>query len=152
MGRAAQKADLLRDEALPRVAIWDRYIGDVAYQVVEPGLIDSRARYAYSNGQCAALAVALHDHSGGDIYMTVARSGDIYHVGALTAPGVITDIYGSQGAHDWVSDQRFSSASDPIARVERISRQQALQLPRFLPQSVEVARAFVLPLLAQQQS
>lgn len=110
---------------------------------VTPGVLDQRAEDAYLNGQCAALAVAIWEKAGGSILLIRSQSGQAVHVGVETVPGVVCDIFGARPLEDWLEDPRFNDPDDPNDFAEEITSKQALEIPDFPRQHLDVARTFV---------
>lgn len=122
---------------------------------VTPGLVDDAAREAYLGGQCAALAAALHELRGGQIvaigYDDTAEQYEEWeanpswgHVGLVMSDGSVLDIEGkSRDLESWMERHQYWEVKD-------ITPDEALSLPGFPEQDVDVARAMAKSLLGER--
>lgn len=114
---------------------------------VVPGVIDDAAMYLYRNGQCVALARALHETTQWPIvlHLQPLEGGTLLHHALVRTPeGELLDIGG---------------VLDPLAYVDVMEGEDhfiegpyqllhpQLSHQELVPQEVEVARQFVPPLL-----
>lgn len=104
--------------------IWDGQDEDDEELVITPGLLDEVAMEVYKNGQCLALALALHDQTGWPLILLVqgkkrslqkVSMDDLIHALVRAPDGVYVDIYGDnepeileeeatdlRGPHTWL--------------------------------------------------
>lgn len=92
-----------------------------------PGELDGYARRAFKYGACAALTLAIHDHTGWplmaitdhhNIYGDEAGGGSALHYAVQRPDGMLVDIDGAHTVADLV-DQYHGEADDGEARAGR---------------------------------
>ena len=83
--------------------IWNGQDEDDEELAIEPGLLDEVAFEAYKNGQCLALALAIHDQTGWPVRLLVrgkkqalqkVKMDDLIHALVRAPDGYDVDIYG----------------------------------------------------------
>jgi hypothetical protein len=86
------------------VWIWNGQDEDDEELTIEPGLLDEVALEAYKNGQCLALALAIHDQTGWPLMLLVqgkkqslqkVKMDDFIHALVRAPDGSYVDIYGN---------------------------------------------------------
>ena len=104
-------------------------------------VFDQQTRDTYTQGQCAALAIALHDRIGGQLLASWTEAGLPTHVGLEVAPGIVADIDGVYAEADWLEKiwAHDRDEEDAIDEVREVSRDEALTLEDFPTQDISAA-------------
>lgn len=122
---------------------------------VTPGVVDDSADYVYSNGQCLAFALAMHE-KGADIEVALASGGWWYDgpPTELTADNVVHfvhalaswdggDLYDIKGEHEregYLEMMWDSHGSTVLVRATPEQLRLLLDHPSVVPQDVDTAR------------
>lgn len=110
-----------------------------------PGKIDSNAKWAFTAGQCHALALALHEQTGWQI---VAIKGGVFggipHVVCRrSTDNQLVDITGVIDPEQW-GEETIDLIPDDVLLKTPILRQCG-----YLEPDIKAARCFVKPLLSK---
>lgn len=82
----------------------DSYMVGLGVTELRPDVIDDTAVTAFTQGWCWALARALSNHTGSDIWAVTASNGGWHHFGIyLPANEAVIDIEGAWPLECWVS-------------------------------------------------
>lgn len=114
---------------------------------VTPAVLDDQAELAYSFGQCAALAVALHEATGWEIGYAAQTNGWI-HVYIALPDELCMDVYGlSLPDSVWSKVTHFSTPDELRTHLDGLT-------PFGYPSEAELAlaRTFVKPVLRRAQT
>lgn len=118
---------------------------------ITPGVLDDAAFAAFTQGQCHALALAIHEETGWPTYGCEDGEGDLEHLVVKTPDGRILDISGAHQLEDFL-ELEHHSCPDPDFLVELDPEGvRALgEEPDWRAPEVDVARSFVRPLLERE--
>lgn len=122
---------------------------DGAIYPVTPGLIDADSRAAYLHGQCHALALALNETTGWDIWGSQDGELDIVHVAVRAPDGRFLDITGLHAPKDYLKLDQNDLVMD-LDFFEPLDAEEVrayAEDPDWRDPDVETARSFVMPLL-----
>jgi hypothetical protein len=91
-----------------------------ADRLLTEGVIDDNARYVFTRGYCAELALALHDRTGWPIVAAGWWRDDGglapgTHVGVLMPGRGVVGIEGATGVHSWAGRWRIDGAFEEIS-------------------------------------
>jgi hypothetical protein len=75
--------------------------------VVEPGVLDERARLAFGTGQCHGLALAVHRQFGWQLVAVDDAAGTCMHVCVRRPDGRLVDANGAHATEDFESGNTF---------------------------------------------
>jgi hypothetical protein len=75
--------------------------------IVEPGVLDERARLAFGTGQCHGLAIALHRRCGWQLVAVDDATGTCVHVCVRRPDGRLIDANGAHAPEDFEPDTTY---------------------------------------------
>lgn len=145
---------------------------------LQAGVIDDETEYAYTNGQCIALSLALHELTGWPIVAQLSRPGDRdwedrthgRHIGKREArdgwfyhfvhslvespDGWLIDIRAEHDAEDFRIEASYNYGTCALVGVEAAALQSALADARkhgavHMEQDIEAAKSFARILLSE---
>lgn len=73
---------------------------------IEPGVLDQRAVFAYRNGQCHAMGIALNDETGWPLVAIESTEGVVEHVCVRRDDGRLVDVRGAHYEEELVGESR----------------------------------------------
>ncbi len=117
---------------------------------VTPGVIDDEARSAYISGQCHALALALHEATGWQIWGSEDEEFDIVHVAVRDPQGRFHDITGRYDVDDYLEEEHcgaYGGDADFLVQLHPDEVRAFGDEEGWREPDLETARSFVRPLL-----
>lgn len=116
---------------------------------VSPGVLDESSRLAYTQGQCHALALALHEATGWPIIGAEDEELDVCHFFVRTPDGLLLDITGAHEPEEALQLEHMSFCPAPEYLAEQDPEWVASlgEDPEWREPDLMTARSFVYPLL-----
>jgi hypothetical protein len=84
--------------------------------IVEPGLLDERARLAFGTGQCHGLAIALHRRFDWPLVAVNDATGTCVHVCVRRPDGRLIDANGAHAPEDFEPDTTYRDIDEDAVR------------------------------------
>lgn len=82
--------------------------------IVEPGVLDERARLAFGTGQCHGLAIALHRRFGWQLVAVDDATGSCVHVCVRRSDGRLIDANGAHAPDDFAAGTTYRDINEAL--------------------------------------